>query len=237
MPQDVSNYNVKFYTRNIAELRDWKVNKIRLEDMGSAIRYALGATSFEEAQQGLTPQQTFPEQVISFWAKASRKPKFVLDIGCGRGEVCSFFTQARIKNVGIDPSPGAAELFTKTMREWVKMDNSNRYFQFWNVGALEGVQQLEKKMGKIPDTVMLTESIEHIPKREFKSTYKYIVKWLTQTHGLLIIVNWLRYHPIKVNPKKRWCHVTEINDRYYDWLASFAKKTVFRRKSHLVLQF
>ena len=86
----------------------------------------------------------------------------------------------------------------------------------------------------VTDTIILSETIEHIDSDEFDSVFAGAIKPLLQrTNGLLIITNWIDFHPIPVNPP--W-HVREVNDELYDWLAKDGE-IVYRMGSHLVVRY
>ena len=87
------------------------------------------------------------------------------------------------------------------------------------------------------DTVIFCESVEHIPGKEFFAAFEIIKNMLTVTSGLMIITNWIYFHPIQKNRNMDWNHITTIDDAVYDSLAAQAKSVVFRQGSHLVLQF
>ena len=101
---------------------------------------------------------------------------------------------------------------------------------------LDGLHEIRKR-GLKPDTVIFCESAEHIPRKELFTAFEIIKDMLTVTSGLMIIVNWIDFHPIQKNGNADWNHITTIDDVVYDWLATQAKSVVFRQGSHLVLQF
>lgn len=235
MSQDFANYNEMYYTKKSPETRDWLAGRIRCEDMASAIAYSLGITSFKEAFRLFDPEKKFVEQAQSLWDSKSRTPKFVLDIGCGRGETSAFYTQYGVRNIGLDPGPGSVKLFNRTISEWITVENKECGYIHKDI--LSGLRIIEQKAKAFPDTVILVNTLEHIPVEVFQIAYLKIMGWLRKTSGLLIITNILKEYPIKLNNHPDWCHVAEVNDSYYNWLAEFAKRTVYRKKSHLVLEF
>ena len=106
---------------------------------------------------------------------------------------------------------------------------------FINKGVLSGLREIRKR-GLGSDTFIFCESLEHIPKKEMAAAFEIIKDMLTATSGLLVITNWIHFHPIE-SVDMSWNHMTTIDDATYDLLASHAKSTAFRRGSHLVLRF
>ena len=108
--------------------------------------------------------------------------------------------------------------------------------EFINKSVLDTLCEI-RKSGLTPDTVIFCESVEHIPGKEFFAAFEIIKNMLTVTSGLMIITNWIYFHPIQKNRNMDWNHITTIDDAVYDSLAAQAKSVVFRQGSHLVLQF
>ena len=128
---------------------------------------------------------------------------------------------------------GAASLIGETFRKYYNLPPPH---EFINKSMLDALCEI-RKSGLIPDTVIFCESVEHIPGKEFFAAFEIIKNMLTVTSGLMIITNWIYFHPIQKNRNMDWNHITTIDDAVYDSLAAQAKSVVFRQGSHLVLQF
>ena len=237
-----AHYNHDYYIgRACPESQSYDKHILRPEDMGAAFCYALGYTSYEQVAQALrippdAPRWIdspldFAEQVyiVPAWIKQPRWPRLVLNVGCGRGELDAAFYRLGVPCVGIDPSPAVRKIYENTVREWGKAD----YSAFIGAGFAHAAQFFRPMM---IDTAIFCESLEHIPRAEFEEGWRTLMPLLNRNNGLLIITNWLNYHPI-LPDDTGYDHVTLVDDAYYDWLAGQARQTVFRRGSHLVLQF
>lgn len=230
-----------FLDRDIPEVVAYNKRLIRPGDMGACLCYAYGLTDYSQVRAILgipednphyLPDNTdFRQQLAEIKKHARRKPKLVVSIGTGRGEIDLAFLLDGVKCVGIDPSPAAERIYRDTMIKW----GGGIDYEFLNLGAYQGMLEL-RKAGVIPDTVIFCESIEHIPKREFAKTMNLIRWMLTQTKGLLIIANWIDFHPIRPD-KSGWDHIHPIDDTLYDNICRQAKRVIFRKGSHLVIQF
>ena len=141
-----------------------------------------------------------------------RKPQKILSIGCGQGVIESFLASKGAHVTGTDIANN--------------VENDGFHFVLGNMDDISYDDY---------DTVIMCESIEHIPQDEFDRNWPRIVGMLKKTKGIFIVTNWFEYHPIRVDATG-WNHVREINDELYDSLASFGE-VVVRNKSHLVIQF
>jgi SAM-dependent methyltransferase len=239
----ISHYGLGYYTdRQCPEIQSWHRGVIRPEDMGAALCYAYGYSDYEAARVSLripgnayhwlpTDDTGFLDQLKWIKKGASRRPQVVVDVGAGRGEICALLTLDSIRAIGIDPSPGSAELFPVTMREWAGVDE----YEFLNVGIADGLGSLADQ-NIVADTVILCESIEHIPPPEFERGFEFAKQMLVKTGGLFILTNWIGYHPIRPD-RTGYDHIRHIDDKLYDKLSKSAKSVVFRQGSHLVLRF
>jgi 2-polyprenyl-3-methyl-5-hydroxy-6-metoxy-1,4-benzoquinol methylase len=168
------------------------------------------------------------------WAKIfqgrKRTPRLVADVGAGRGEICAMLSMGAIPCVGIDPSPGAKNLFPRTMKAWANKLN----YLFYNLNSSDGLRKM-MYLDMFPDTIIMCESIEHIRTDEFVATWVLIKQMLTKTGGLFIITNRLKFHPIAPD-NTGYDHITRIDDNLYDTLAQDALETIVRERAHLVLR-
>ncbi len=253
-------YPVRFryaYTRHYflglgnAETRSYDLGMIKPSDMGAAIGYAMGYRNLESVfdvlgadlndTHALPTHMSGLEQVRALMAGMTRRPKLVLDVGIGRGELSALLNHCGIKCIAIEPAGVGPGIMRETCRKY----NCDEFpaERFLNTGLLNGLRRLRKE-GITPDTIILCESLEHIPRREFDKAFEMIRDMLTGTvtgerrgrGGILIIVNWPDYHPIRP-VRFDWNHVRTVDDQLYDELASRAARTIFRCGSHLVLEF
>ena len=230
--QRLANYTKEYFTKRACpEIQSWHKKIIRT-DIAAALCYAMGYTEWKKvnAMRKLSGMD-FVSHLGRIRKNASRIPNHVVDIGCGRGEIMAFYHLWKIWCTGIDPSPGALELVPQTMKKWA----NTRDYDFLNVGTYDGIETC-KAFDLHPDTIIFCESLEHIPQSEFDLAWPRIVEMLTETSGLLIVVNWVKNHPLGKDGTG-YDHITRVDDARYNRLAKDAKKTVLRKGSHLVLQF
>jgi len=235
----LKKYTAKDYylpTRWI-ENQSWHKKTLRSDQL-AAIAYSLGYKNYAAMCKQLNmfgininrmkdlPDVQYGTLIKELDVKRTRTPKFVVDIGCGRGELLLSYQLLNIDCVGIDPSPGAKELVPQTMK-WEDI----KQYKFINCGMLEGLRQIESA-----DTIVMCESIEHVREIEFNKAWKIVCDLLNKTHGLFIVTNWINYHPIPVDGTG-YDHIRRIDNVFYDTLSLDAKKVIFRRGSHLVLEF
>lgn len=225
-----------------AERKSYKMGILRPGDMGAALAYALGVRTYSDVvkifgidtgtQYYLPENTSCREQADQLIRHQTRRPSLVVDVGCGRGEISALLTHVGIECIPIDPSKGAASLIGKTFREFYSMPPP----ELISKPALDGLREIRKR-DLIPDTVIFCESIEHISRKELAAAFELIKDMLTATSGLMIVTNWIDFHPIYKDSNAGWNHIATIDDATYDSLAAQAKSVVFRQGSHLVLQF
>ena len=237
-------YTADYYKRDCLEAQSWKMGIIRPQDMGAAVCYALGATSWDEVCRTLgiaddgTDTRTLPsstravDQAEALRTGATRTPHLVFDIGCGRGEVAATLAYLGIDAVAVDPSRHAGDFVAQTPPKLYGLKSDA--VKFMSATAYEALS----RHTRVPDTLVFCESIEHIPVKEVDRT----VEWIASHAGehaagiRVIITNWPYFHPIRAVPGD-WDHVHDVDDDFYDRLASAAKSTIVRHGSHLVLDF
>jgi hypothetical protein len=237
-------YNYNFF-RRADGYGHWKKSQLRYGDALAAIGYALGWPTWNSiwrAFEGLTehgketknldaPAQL--EVLRNERGLANRVPKQVLDIGGGRGEVTMAFRHLGIPVQAVEAHSDACDWFEWT---WGKLFDgqcrrgvADREYLLTNGLA----EYLHKDDLIDADTVLLVETLEHLEAKTFDHLWKLLVPMLERTKGRLIITNWLDYHPLKATGNE---HCRETNDNLYDQLAE-GRQTVYRRGSHLVLDF
>lgn len=225
------------------ERQSYKLGIIRPGDMGAALAYAFGIDNYTDVSKifGIKSSElcylprdtTCNEQVKELLKHQKRKPKLVVEVGCGRGELASALSYAGVRCIGIDPAKGASVLVKRTSKEFFDRPTP---FEFLNATALNGLKEIyHRKLN--PDTIIFCESIEHISRSEFLKVFEIAKALLTETYGLLIITNFISFHPIERSADMHWTHIQQVDDELYDHLASKAQSIIFRKGSHLVLQF
>jgi len=168
---------------------------------------------------------TITNQIDFVSKNKTRIPKNVLEIGGGRGEVANFFKHLGCSCLSIEPGQHADFLYNFT--------GKHIFGKFFD-SAVPLTVQLKDLIDKIDmsefDTVIFCESIEHVVETDF---WNFWEKCKSNFHGLVIIANWVYYHPIPCNLPE---HIFEINDKVYETLILQSKKCVYRNGSHLVLE-
>lgn len=168
---------------------------------------------------------TIDDQIDFILRNRQRQPKKILEIGGGRGEVANTFKKLNADCHSIDPGQYADVLYDYT---------GKLFFGETFASASPIPVSLQEFTDKWEfnqfDTVIFCESIEHVSESEFWNFWHKIKKTF---NGLVIIVNWMYFHPI---PKGGTEHIFEINDEIYDRLIAESKHCVYRNHSHLVLQ-
>jgi Methyltransferase domain len=93
-------------------------------------------------------------------------------------------------------------------------------------------------MDAIPEdeftAIYFCESLEHIHETEFDRNWPRLLATLKRNSGRFLVANWESYHPLLPNG---WDHIRTVDDALYDRFEREAKKTVYRKGSHLVLDF
>lgn len=237
-------YTSHYYLgRSLPETEPYNMGMIRPSDMGAAMAYSLGYRDYDSVVKlfGLDPKRPrhFPPnlkcdvQIRDLMAGRTRTPKLAIDVGAGRGEITASFLYAGVDCIAIEPSVSGLDLVKNTSQKWYNMDfpESN----FLNSGVFDGMRQIEQA-GRIPDTVIMCECLEHIGKKEFWRAYTTIRHLLAKSEGILVVTNWIDLHPIQ-RDILHWDHIHTVDDRLYDEMARYAARTVFRQGSHIVLQF
>lgn len=221
----------QFYLKDSGKKESYENRHLYIFDEGAAICYAFGVNFLQNSDK--IQGKYFKDEIDRIISLKTRTPRLVIDVGCGLGMIDAALTYAGVRCIGIDPSPGSKEGYAQTFKLWL---NKSDYI-FLNEKADEGIDHVLEKYGS-PDTVILCEAIEHIPESEFNKFWKKIVPILRKVGGIVIITNGFSddHFPIIIDGTG-WCHIREINDDLYDHLATDAKATIFRYKSHLVLQF
>lgn len=235
-------YNDDYFMREGPEIQAYKKRLIRPEDMGSSFAYLTGLYDYDMAQELYGPCDTLEKQLNAgrdLVARAGWKcptdprevPGYVMDLGCGRGELSAYMRSLDIPVVPIDFATCAPRIVADTYDRFAGLKETGLINKSVRRGVLEA-----KRLHGDAEAVIMCESIEHFPPGEFAEAWFEIREMLTRTEGRAIIANWIDFWPIIKHPGG-WDHIQTIDDRFYDGLAGTAKKTLYRRGSHMVLQF
>jgi hypothetical protein len=233
-----SLYDFKYFTRADG-IVSWKSQSLKFGDALAGLGYAFGiswqqlkdeyAPVFSVDANGKAESVTsrYVDHQINFLKNnAQRQPKKVLEIGGGRGEVATVLNQMNIDTVSVEPGTGAVRWYEETAN----------HYKFKPVKPLVGfIDQLIDSIDLTEfDTILMVESLEHIPEKSFDPVWNKIVETFK---GRFIVVNWVDYHPIAVgqyaSPEE---HCRLVNDDLYDKWSSQAN-CWWRNGSHLVLDF
>lgn len=217
----------------------YESGQLRYGDMLCGIGYALGLESFEKVRNILgflregkenCPLLGAKMQMDMLWMARKRTPLGILEIGGGRGEI-----QVGLQHVNfnsgymVEPSKSVFELVRMTRRQFGIMEGSCER-RIRNVGLKDYHINIESGI----DTVILCETIEHVPQQEFDNAFTTSIKPMLQRNkGILIVVNWLTPWPIEI--EEPW-HIRRCDDEFYNWMARDGE-TVYRNGSHLVVRY
>src|SRR5262249_11470787 len=110
----IDNYTVAHYTEGgYDEAVSYREGRVR-DDQVNTIRYILGFDRY------LPYGNMMYDHAVEFLRACGklREPELVLTVGSGRGELEAVLAALHVNYVACDPSPGAAELTPRTVREW-----------------------------------------------------------------------------------------------------------------------
>lgn len=221
---------------------------LKYGDALCAIAYSFGISSFDEVSRifgfsesdnpkGMLPVPKMPArlQTLELLWNAKRRPKHVLEVGSGRGEVSVALSSfAGIKVTSIEPSASFIDNVSWT-ENFFNTKVPNGLLDIRNVDIRTFSESFEVDDF---DTVIMVESLEHILEEDFNIFYARMIEGLKKTRGRLVIVNWPHYHPIAIGqyaPKEQHCR--RVDDELYDRFAADAYRQVYRFGSHLVLDY
>jgi hypothetical protein len=220
-------------------LANWRARFLRIADSFPALAYAHGinfqllSTNFSEIYyqperpEALINTYTIDDQINFITKHATRIPKKILEIGAGRGELSCTISKLGIEVIPVEIATGADIWFKKT---------GELYFGKDFIPPTIITQVLDINVAEI-DTIIMVEVLEHIKEEEFFLLWDKIIKEFT---GVFIVTNFLHMHPIPIGGD--WLgaeeeHCRLIDDTVYDAMCKQAKSIVFRKGSHLVLEF
>jgi SAM-dependent methyltransferase len=231
------------YFKKADGITSWKNKSLKFGDAMAGLCYAYDITWDELVEKfktvfdynangrGESVGHNFVNEQMEFLQSQGRRtPKRVLEIGGGRGEVANV-----LKHMGVDVV--SVELGAEAKR-WYQ--STGQHF-FGNdfvapVPVNKPIQMALKDLDLSSfDTILMVESLEHIPADQFEPVWQAIK---TQFNGRFIAVNWPDYHPIWIgrdaSPQE---HCRLVDDALYDAWSAEAKSVHTRKGSHLALNF
>lgn len=237
-------YNHDYFIKADGNL-SWNSGNLKFGDALAALSYAHGITwetlvkawpnvfNFERYGKAEVKGKKLVYHQLTYLRRyAKRYPKRVLEIGGGRGEVANTLKFMDVDVVSVEPGSGAVEWYQKTAKQYYGP-------------ALTPAIPLNKTITQAVldndidwstfDTILMVESLEHIPKEQFDIVWEQIVK---NFHGWFIVTNWIDYHPMWIgrhaSPEE---HCRLVDDHLYDEWTAQSKGCLYRNGSHLVLEF
>lgn len=231
------------YFKKADGITSWRSQSLKFGDALAAMCYTYGISWFEMSDHfkpvfahdsngrgESVDQRLIDLQLVFLRDRRRRNPKRVLEIGGGRGEVATAFKAMGTDIVSVELSNDAAKMYAET---------ANHFFgpNFKPVVPIN--KPIEQALSQLDfstfDTILMIESLEHIPADAFEPVWDKITNHFT---GRFITVNWPDYHPIWIgrdaSPQE---HCRVVDDALYDRWASQAQRVVTRWGSHLVLEF
>jgi 2-polyprenyl-3-methyl-5-hydroxy-6-metoxy-1,4-benzoquinol methylase len=221
--------------------RSWKSGNLKFGDSLAALGYAHGISwqqlvaefpavfKVNEHGRGEATTKILQDQISFLNRCAVRKPKKVLEIGGGRGEVANVLKYMGIEVVSVELGKDAERWYHETGKHYFGSEFEPAKPVVQSIGDVIDELNLEDF-----DTVLMIESLEHIPEKQFDPVWQTLKQ---KFHGLFIVVNWPDYHPIWIGrdatPEE---HCRQVDDKLYDLWTSEAKTCVYRNGSHLVLE-
>jgi 2-polyprenyl-3-methyl-5-hydroxy-6-metoxy-1,4-benzoquinol methylase len=235
-------YDFNYYTKADG-IVSWKSKSLKFGDALAALSYAWGLTwdelvtafkpAFDHNADGRaesTDISMVHEQMNFLKTQGRRLPQRVLEIGGGRGEVATVLRHMGVDVVSVELGPEAEKWYAAT---------AYHYFGDAIAPVIPVNKPIQDAMSDLDissfDTILMIESLEHIPADAFEPVWQEIK---TKFTGRLVIVNWPDYHPIWIGrdagPDE---HCRLVDDALYDSWSSAAKAVYTRRGSHLALDF
>jgi hypothetical protein len=231
-------YEYRYYQRSDG-IQSWKNRSLKFGDAMAALCYAHDIpwdyleVSFPECfkrnELGRLERHPYSvdDQIEFMQEMAQRHPKRVLEIGGGRGEVANVLTHMGIPTVSIETGPDCDRWYRETGQQFFGND---ALVQPLNIGLDQARRDLDLSEF---DTIIMVETLEHIPVEEFDPFWDHVVE---KFRGRFVVTNWKNFHPIWVGrgagPQE---HCRLVDDDLYDRFSSQAREVVIRDGSHLVL--
>lgn len=214
----------------------WENRILRFTDAFPALCYAYGIES-RQLPQWMLQETTLKHQGWSIEKQIdivhslkTRRPISVFEIGAGRGELINTFSYLESD---VDSCEVNEEIY-----EWYHKTGQHFFgYKFRPRMPLIGEIQNLNVDWKNYDTIVMVECIEHIREEAFNQVWDNIVR---NFRGRFIVTNYIGMHPIEIGGDWEDAaneHCRRIDENVYDELAQAAKAVVYRKGSHLVLDF
>lgn len=219
-------------------LGHWRSRFLRFCDSYPALAYAHGISFLRlskvypevyiqaDMPESLIHTHSIETQIEFIEQNATRRPKKILEIGAGRGEL-----SCTISAMGIDVIP--IEIASDA-DSWFKL-TGELYFGKDFVPPKIVTNVLDVNLAEV-DTIIMVEVLEHIKEEDFSLIWDKVIK---EFNGIFIVTNFLSMHPIPIGgdwPEAEKEHCRLIDDKVYDKMCKSAKTVIFRKTSHLVLE-
>ena len=160
-----------------------------------------------------------------------RTPQSVLEIGSGSGQISCTLSHMGYSVQSTDLNPHAGGFHQARAIDMYNNEISEDYhLLLGDLNSVDGQLNLDDV-----DTVLLIESIEHIYNDEWQTFLELALPVFRKNHTHLIITNFQDMWPIGGMDGEEHCNT--IDDAFFDHLASFANKVLFRDRAHLALEF
>ena len=222
-------------------IESWGNKCLKFGDAFAAICYAHGITwdkmrsEFKVVDDPFATIESHPytihDQKDFLLNNRSRVPNKILDIGGGRGEVPIFLGAMGYDVTSVDPQD--------SIDYWYK-ETSKKFFDLEKPPVTAINKPIEKAIEDISlkdfDTILLVETLEHIPEKFFDPVYEKIKD---DFKGRFVVANWVHYHPIFFKRfQEEWehPHCRHVDDDLYDRWAKDAD-LIYRYGSHLCLEY
>lgn len=235
-------YNINYFA-NSDGIVSWRSQSLKFGDAMAGLCYAFGITWFELTKhydkvfkydsngRGESVNERYVDNQITFIQEAYRRwPKRVLEIGGGRGEVATVLKAMGVDVISVEVGSDATKLYLETAQHF--FGTKFEPVVPINLPIQEAITGIDLSTF---DTILLVESLEHIPAPAFEPLWNKIT---SDFAGRFITVNWPDYHPIWIgrdaSPEE---HCRVVDDALYNQWCHQAKTVVTRWGSHLVLEF
>lgn len=213
----------KFYTPDYFKTADYR-GMLRYQDQWPAVCYAHGIFN--------PPELANVHYQIQYLTQARKRvPTGILDIGAGRGEVgCALAQMYPVTGIDVNPSAGQFHINQATKMFGSETGSNHVLFLGDLINTVEHIDLSNF------DTVIMTESIEHIYTDEWQKFLDIALPYFRSNNTHLVITNFKNMWPLGYQYDGVADHVSVIDDTFYDNLATLGQ-TLFRDKSHICIKF
>jgi len=212
---------------------EWDYSVLKFGDNFAAILYAhdinyqsiyrdFPKIGFPSGKSGFI-NYTVKDQIDYILKHKKRSPKNVLEIAGGRGEISTTLDYMGYKVTSVEFQKNAQKWFDKTSQKFFNKSNKVNLIN-------KNIKNVDLDLSKF-DTIIISESLEHIPEEHFKKFYNNLKN---NFKGYFIITNWLYMWPL---PAINKYHCREINNETFDKFKKDSKKIIYRFNSHICLQY